>query len=123
MSNFETEITDRHAKKLSALVIKTYVIINANFINKEHNGISRVEKSIDADTVVNKSKRALSETELTVLKKGLKYGIKSKRIDKFEILSRLEMLAQSLKQLPHKPTELSDASVETDDRRNICKVE
>ena len=32
LSNFETEITDRHAKKLSALGIKTYVKINANFI-------------------------------------------------------------------------------------------
>jgi hypothetical protein len=42
------------------------------------------------------SNRVLSETETKVLSKGLKYGIKNKRVDTYELLSRFEELAQSL---------------------------
>jgi ribosomal protein L19E len=51
------------------------------------------------------SNRTLSEIETQVLNKGLKYGIKNKRINKFEIITRFEMLAQSINKFPLKPDE------------------
>ena len=61
-----------------------------------------MDKTVDQKTVFNLSNRELNDMEMKVLSKGLKFGIKSKRINKFEILSRFEMLAQSLNQFPLK---------------------
>ena len=53
-----------------------------------------------ADPIFNLSSRKLNETESQLLSKGLKYGIKAKKVDKFEILARFEELAASLYHLP-----------------------
>ena len=102
LTRFEKEITERHAKKLSALGINMYTHVDSNFVNKKRNRVDKVEEFVDKETVFNLSSRKLTEIELRVLSKGLKYGIKSKRINKFEILSRFEMLAQSLNRFPLK---------------------
>jgi len=48
------------------------------------------------DPVFNLSSRTLTQTEHDVLTKGLKYGIRDKKVDEYEILSRFEELAQHL---------------------------
>ena len=41
----------------------------------------------------NLSNRRLTSTEISLLSKGLKYGIKNKKINEFELLTRFEYLA------------------------------
>ncbi|CAF0968342.1 unnamed protein product [Brachionus calyciflorus] len=55
-----------------------------------------VEKTNTADAFFNLSSRVLSPTEETLLRKGLKFGIKNNKVDQYEILARFEDLAQSL---------------------------
>ena len=57
-----------------------------------------------ADPIFNQSTREL-EIEARVLRKGLKYGIKAKGVDTFEILARFEEIAQPLNHLPIKEKE------------------
>ena len=63
-----------------------------------------VQSITEKQTIFNHSSRILTQTEAIVLKKGLKYGIKSKRIGECEILARFEELAQSLNKLKTKDT-------------------
>ncbi len=49
------------------------------------------------------SSRTLSNLEESILKKGLKYGIKNKRVDSFEILTRFEQMARSFNKLETRP--------------------
>ena len=87
----------RHNKKLRNLGIN---------ITKSYTSEGTLTKSRDfyKDTsakniVYNLSDRTLSQIEINVLKKGLKYGIKSKKVDTYEILSRFELLARSFDKL------------------------
>jgi hypothetical protein len=61
-----------------------------------------------SEPIFNLSSRKLNEVEKSALRKGLKYGIKSKRVDTFEILARFEELAETLD--PLTIADLSDAS-------------
>jgi hypothetical protein len=63
-------------------------------------GIDKREQVELANAIFNLSSYELNETEKSALNKGLKYGIKAKRVDTYEILARFEMLAQSLNSLP-----------------------
>lgn len=90
-----------HERKLKKLNIKinTNIQVDPKNINKSRNRIGEVESVNNNETVFNLSKRMLNDVEKEVLNKGLKYGIKSKRVDTYEILSRFEQLAQSLNNL------------------------
>ena len=105
LSEIKKETTIRHNDKLNELNVRSFIQVNSNFVNKSRNKIDEIEEIKDKQTVFNLSSRSLSEIELQVLNKGLKYGIKNKKINKFEILSRFEILAQSLNKFPLKPDE------------------
>jgi hypothetical protein len=51
---------------------------------------------VTSDAVHNKSNRELRNIETLVLEKGLRFGVRNKKVKKFEILARFEELAQSL---------------------------
>jgi len=85
-----------HNKKLKNLGIKVDLQVNCKFINKQRNQIASTELIKDRSSIFNLSCRQLNQTETQVLEKGLKYGIKNKRIDTTEILVRFEQLAKSL---------------------------
>jgi len=59
-------------------------------------------------SIFNFSKRTLTEVETSVLNKGLKFGIKNKKIDTYEMMTRFEELAQSLNWLEINPAENND---------------
>ena len=70
--------------------------MNTKFVNKNRNNIEKVEEIVNKKSIFNISNKILTPIETKVLEKGLKYGIKNKKIDKYEILTRFETLAQSL---------------------------
>ena len=74
--------------------------VDSKYVNKSRRGIDKIETVELADPIFNLSSRILTDIEKRVLNKGLKYGIKSKKIDTFEILARFEELAESLNYLP-----------------------
>jgi hypothetical protein len=45
---------------------------------------------------VNKSGRVLISVETDVLNKGLKFGIKNRKVDSYEMLARFKVLAQTM---------------------------
>lgn len=92
------ELSELHTKKLAELGIQER--IDSKFVNKNRRGIDRREKVEMADPIFNLSSRQLSDIESRLLSKGLKYGIKAKKVDTFEILARFEELAESLNYLP-----------------------
>ena len=88
--------TKTHNKKLEQLGIKVDLFINTKFINKSRNNIDQAEEIINKQSIFNISNRKLTPTETKVLEKGLKYGIKNKKVDSYEILTKFEQLAESL---------------------------
>ena len=94
--------TKTHNKKLEQLGIKVDLFINTKFINKSRNNINQVEEIINKQSIFNISNRKLTPTETKVLEKSLKYGIKNKKLDSYEILTNFEQLAQSLVSLEAK---------------------
>jgi hypothetical protein len=86
--------TRKHRKKLQDLGIEENIVVNSRFINKNRNNIEQIEEIADREVIYNYSSRTLNEIENSVLKKGLKYGIRSKKTDEYEILARFEQLAQ-----------------------------
>ena len=94
--------TNIHNKKLESLGIKIDLTVNNKFINNNRNRINQVESINNKQNIFNYSNRQLTQTETKVLEKGLKYGIKNKKVDSYEILARFEQLAQSLDKLPTK---------------------
>ncbi len=94
--------TNIHNKKLESLGIKIDLTVNNKFINNNRNRINQVESINNKQNIFNYSNRQLTQTETKVLEKGLKYGIKNKKVDSYEILARFEQLAQSLDKLPAK---------------------
>jgi len=97
----ETDII--HRKKLAALKIDVNFNVDSSNINMTRNNIHKSEAILNATNIFNFSKRTLSTIETRVLNKGLKFGIKNKKIDTYEIISRFEELAQSLDWIDHKP--------------------
>ena len=89
-----------HHFKLEKLGIQSRVQIESTYIDMRRNNIDRIEKFDNVGNIFNKSDRRLSEIEKRVLSKGLKFGIKSKKVDTYEIMARFEELAQSLNHLP-----------------------
>ncbi len=85
-----------HSRKLLKLgVIRQDVLTSSNITSRG----PRTEKKEKLTTVHNHSDRKLSDLEIKALSKGLKYGIRSKKVDEYEILSRFEELAQALNRL------------------------
>jgi len=101
----QRELSEVHTSKLSRLGIQPKV--NEKFVNKNRRGMKEKEEVNCADCIFNLSKRVLTDIEKRVLSKGLRYGIKSTRIDTFEILARVEEFAQSVNHL-----EIADTSDE-----------
>ena len=106
VSKITAQVEVTHRKKLQALGIEEYMVVNSNNI------IVRKKKptveSENTNCIFNYSTRRLSTLETNVLKKGLKFGIKNKKIDTYEIISRFEELAQSLNWLEINPAISSD---------------
>jgi hypothetical protein len=97
------ELNKKHKQKLRRLGVEPTYNIDDKFITKRGKKTSQELQ----EPIFNISSRALSEIEKRVLSKGLKFGIKPKRIDTYEILARFEELAQSLDKL-----EISDNNEE-----------
>ena len=104
----QDEVGETHRRKLKALGIEENFIIDNRNINSRRNNIDKKEAILNVDTIFNYSKRILSEVETSVLNKGLKFGIKNRKIDTYEIISRFEELAQSLDWIEIKPTTSND---------------
>ena len=99
IQSLRDEITKNQNSKLVKLGIKTRIKIADKNVDKRRNNIEEVEQTNTADAIFNLSDRTLSPIEENVLNKGLKFGIKNKKIDQYEILARFEDLAQSLDKL------------------------
>ena len=99
-----------HARKFEKLGIKQ-LEVDSKFVNKRRNNIEKKEELSNKQSIFNYSNRTLSDIEIRILEKGLKYGIKNKKVDKYEILARFEQLAQSLNKLEIKDT--------NDERRTV----
>ncbi len=102
-AKIRTEVAETHRNKLIDLGIEENINIPSKNINMQRNKINTKETIINSNTIFNFSKRELTTTETSVLNKGLKFGIKNKKIDSFEIISRFEELAKSLDKVEHKP--------------------
>jgi hypothetical protein len=102
------EVEAIHKKKLVALGIEENFNINSENINMRRNKINKNEAILNASSIFNFSKRTLSTTETNVLNKGLKFGIKNKKVDSYEIFARFEELAQSLNWIEMKPVASND---------------
>ena len=72
--------TNIHNKKLESLGIKIDLTVNNRFINNNRNRINQVESINNKQNIFNYSNRQLTQTETKVLEKGLKYGIKTKKL-------------------------------------------
>ena len=92
------ELNKIHNNKLAKLGIRER--IDSKFINKDRRGINKRENVEMADPIFNLSSKHLNDNESRLLSKGLKFGIKAKKVDTFEILARFEELAGSLNYLP-----------------------
>ena len=88
-----------HARKLEKLGITTTHVVDSKFVNKRRNNIEKIEELSNKQSIFNYSSKILSAIETRILEKGLKYGIKNKKVDKYEILARFEQLAQTLNKL------------------------
>jgi hypothetical protein len=97
------ETKSRHNKKLEALGLQINMNVNSSNINNERNSINIIESISNRQNIFNLSNRTLTEVEERVLNKGLKFGIKNKKVDTFEILTRFEILAQSLMRHDQQP--------------------
>ena len=83
------KIKERHSKKLFNLGVILRTNLIDRLVNKSRNKTHEsTEQFNNKQIVFNLSKRKLSSTELSVLSKGLKYGIKNKKINEFELLTR-----------------------------------
>ena len=88
-----------HTRKLEKLGITITHVIDSKFVNKRRNNIEKIEELSNKQSIFNYSSKLLSAIETRILEKGLKYGIKNKKVDKYEILARFEQLAQTLNKL------------------------
>ena len=91
------ELKSKHHHKLEKLGITSRITLNSTNITIRNNHQS--EKT-SRNAIFNLSDYVLNQAESQLLSKGLKYGIYTKKVDTFEILSRFEQLAQSLDRLP-----------------------
>ena len=71
------------------------VNVDSAFINKSRNKIDVIESNLNKKSVFDHN-NILTEDETKLLSKGLKFGIKDKKFNYFEILTRFEECAQSL---------------------------
>lgn len=91
------EQKSKHVCKLAKLGIFDHASNKNVSRRREMDKMAKVEM---ADQVFNLSNRTLSNEETLLLSKGLKYGIKSKSTNTFEILARFEEFAESMDYLP-----------------------
>lgn len=94
-----------HEKRLIELgIIRPEVINNQNISSRKNTKVNKIDKPT---SIFNYSDKELTEIEETALSKGLKFGIRSKNVNQYEILARFEELAQNLNRL-----EITDKSTE-----------
>ena len=116
VSKITTNVETTHNKKLRALGIDEQFTVNNDNITMRKKPPSNItmrrnKANIELEntkSIFNFSSRTLSTVETNVLNKGLKFGIKNKKIDTYEIISRFEELAQSLNWLEINPVVSTD---------------
>ena len=98
------EQKELHNNKLTRLGVLPR--IDDKNVNTTKRGIEKDRREANnsaafmSDAIYNFSNRELSDIEKSVLRKCLKFGIKAKRVDTFELLARFEELAETLNPLP-----------------------
>lgn len=98
--NTQDQLDSRHRNKLEKLGLKPRFEVDCRNITNTRQHKNKIKTSIeDKESIFNLSSRILTSTEKRVLSKGLRFGIKSKKVDTFELLARFEQLAQSLDRL------------------------
>ena len=75
-------------KKYLQLGISAKFEINDRFVNKKRNNKDKIDEILYKDNIFNLSNRKLSQTEESVLEKGLKFGITAKKFNKSECLQQ-----------------------------------
>ncbi len=86
------EVNAGHVNKLINLGVSLPQHLRNNNVTKR----KKDQEVVVGNVVYNLSHRELTEVDTCVLEKGLKFGIRNKKINQFEILARFEELAQSL---------------------------
>lgn len=112
ISKMRAELAETHKRKLSKLGVID--IPDDRHVSKRRGGLDKVEEVDMADAIFNLSTRELTDLETRVLSKGLKFGIKAKKVDTFEILTRFELLAESLDFLPIKENSENERNILAD---------
>lgn len=88
---------ERYTKQLAALGIE--IPIDSKFVNKNRRGLNKKEDVEMAEPIFNLSSRTFNEVEIGILNKGLRFGICTKKVNRFEILARFEECALSFNNL------------------------
>ena len=111
------DLREFHRRKLEALGITDS--IDSSFVNMSRNNIDKRETAKLADPIFNLSSRELNETEKRVLSKGLKFGIRPKRVDKLDILTKFEDFAQSFSWLSSEEKKNDPIRAKLDSKTNF----
>ena len=106
----EKVIAKTHERKLVDLELRNQFDSLA-FIKKEAN------IDMSSSRITNLSSRTLTKIEIKVLEKGLKFGVKPKEINTYEILTHFEELAQNLNKIPIFSTPNRSKEVQIDDKQ------
>ncbi len=91
-TNTNENIQAGHTNKLFNLGVTN----NIDATNVTARGRKAKDSTTNRDSIYNWSDREISQVKKEILKKGLRYGIRNKKINQLEILSRFEELAQAL---------------------------
>ena len=100
--------TTRKLNNLNIQLTTNDIIVNPQFVNRRRNNMEKAELEPSFKPVFDLS-GILDEEEKKLLGKGLKYGIKNKNFNQFEILARFEEFAENI-------TKEEVVSVPNDDR-------
>ena len=91
-ATLKAELHEQNKRHLAKLGITDRV--NSTFIDMSRRGIDKRESVHMADPIFNLSSRKLDDIETRLLSKSLRYGVKAKQVNAFEILARFEEFAQ-----------------------------
>ena len=88
------EVQFRHRKILSNLGVTEFVEFNNNKIIQSLNFFNKEQLNYD-ERICNISSQTLSKSQKSLLKEGLKFGIKSNKLDSYYILWTFEHAVES----------------------------
>ena len=101
------KVQEKHRSKLERLGLKTFTYnINSILVDSSRNNLDSINLYSNKKRIYNESNRKLTQPEIDLLNKGLKFGIRDKKVNEFELLSRFELLSQRLHS--HKIAESTD---------------